>query len=125
LLLEINTHSQKPIYEQLRDQIVLGIATKQLVHGEAMPSVRNLAADLGINFHTVNKAYSMLRYEGYLIMDRRKGAVVAPMLTNNEVFFAKLSLSLSLSAAEAVCHSVGESEFLELCAGCYRNATAG
>jgi len=60
LIIEINTQSPSPIYEQIRDQIVLGMAAKKFIPGEALPSVRNLAADLGVNFHTVNKAYSML-----------------------------------------------------------------
>ena len=122
MIIEINTQSPSPIYEQLRDQIVLGIAAKKLVPGEALPSVRNLAADLGINFHTVNKAYSILCDEGYIAMDRRKGAVVAETVAGSEKFTAKLSRQILLNAAEAVCHDMGESEFNALCAECYRHA---
>ena len=62
-----------PLYQQLRNEIVRGIAQEEL----ALPSVRNLASDLGINLHTVNKAYALLRDEGYVEMKGRKGAFVA------------------------------------------------
>lgn len=122
MIIEINTQSSSPIYEQLRDQIVLGIASKKLVPNEALPSVRNLAADLGINFHTVNKTYTMLCDEGYVVMDRRKGAIVAQTSAGNEAFLLRLSRQLLLSAAEGVCHEISESEFSALCVECYRNA---
>ena len=124
MIIEINTQSSSPIYEQLRDQIVLGIAAKKLVPNEALPSVRNLAADLGINFHTVNKAYTMLCDEGYVVMDRRKGAVVAQTAagSENEAFMSRVSRRILLAAAEAVCHDIGESQFSDLCVECYRNA---
>ena len=122
MIIEINTQNSSPIYEQLRDQIVFGIASKKLVPGEALPSVRNLAADLGINFHTVNKAYTILCDGGYIVMDRRKGAVVAQTLASGESFLSKLSSGLLLSAAESVCHDMNENEFAALCLECYENA---
>ena len=66
-----------PLYQQLRNEIVRGIAQEELAPGDALPSVRNLASDLGINLHTVNKAYALLRDEGYVEMRGRKGAFVA------------------------------------------------
>ena len=122
MIIEINTQNSSPIYEQLRDQIVLGIASKRLVPGEVLPSVRNLAADLGINFHTVNKAYTMLCDEGYIVMDRRKGAVVAQIISGSETFLTKLSRQILLAAAESVCHGMGENEFSSLCLEYYKNA---
>ena len=122
MVIEINTQSPSPIYEQLRAQIILGIASKKLVPGEVLPSVRNLAADLGINFHTVNKAYAILCEDGYIVMDRRKGAVVAETAASGEIFLSELSRQILLNAARAVCHDMGEREFAELCAECYRRA---
>jgi DNA-binding transcriptional regulator YhcF (GntR family) len=121
LIIRIDTQDVSPIYEQLRDQIVFGIAAKKLAPGEALPSVRRLAADLGVNFHTVNKAYATLCNEGYIVMDRRKGAVVAQTSAGDEVFFARLSQRLSLAAAEALCREMSETEFTAFCADCYRN----
>ena len=122
MIIEINTLSSSPIYEQLRDQVVFGIASKKLSAGEALPSVRRLAADLGINFHTVNKGYTMLCDEGYIMMDRRKGAVVAQPAESSEDFRQKLSQKLMLNAAEAVCRKISEKDFTALCVNQYRNA---
>ena len=122
MIIEINTQSPSPIYEQLRDEIILGIAAGKLVPDEVLPSVRRLAADLGIHFHTVNKAYTMLCDEGYIIMDRRKGAVVAQIKPGGDMFSSMLSRRLLLNAAEAVCRDMSENEFIDLCSGSYRNA---
>ena len=122
MIIEINTQSAMPFYEQLRNQVVLGIAAKKLKQGEALPSVRSLAADLGINFHTVNKAYTMLCDEGYIAIDRRKGAIVAQAVAGDEMFLSKLSRQLLLNAAEAVCHDIGEGDFIAHCVACYKNA---
>lgn len=56
----------------------MGIATSEIQEGESLPSVRQLAETVGINMHTVNKAYTVLKQEGYIQLDRRKGAVIAP-----------------------------------------------
>ena len=77
MLIEINFQSEEAIYMQLRNQIVLGIATAMLQEGDSLPSVRQLAAEIGINMHTVNKAYTVLKQEGFVKVDRRKGAVIA------------------------------------------------
>jgi len=122
MVIEINTQSTSPIYEQLRDQIVLGIASKKLSSGEALPSVRRLAADLGINFHTVNKGYTMLCDEGYIIMDRRKGAVVAQTIKSTQEVISMLSQRLLLNAAVAVCRNISEKEFITLCINQYQKA---
>lgn len=77
MIIQIDFNSDEAIYLQLRNQIILGIATSKLREGEQLPSVRQLADDIGINMHTVNKAYTVLRQEGYVKVDRRRGAVVA------------------------------------------------
>ena len=122
VIIEINTLSQSPIYEQLRDQVVFGIASKQLMPGEALPSVRRLASDLGINLHTVNKSYALLCEEGYIVLDRRKGALVSRTLEGGEEISAMLSDKLLLTAAEAICHKISEKEFVGLCSDNYRKA---
>lgn len=77
MVIEIDFNSDEALYLQLRNQIVLGIATSRFREGDALPSVRQLAEDIGINMHTVNKAYSVLKQEGFVKVDRRKGAVIA------------------------------------------------
>jgi DNA-binding transcriptional regulator YhcF (GntR family) len=65
-----------PIYKQIRNRIVKAIAAGELPEGSGLPAIRQLAVDLGINFHTVNKAYDLLRREGLLRIGRKAGAVV-------------------------------------------------
>lgn len=77
MILRIDQMSPEPVYLQVRDQIVAAIARGELRPADRLPSVRALASDLGINLHTVNKAYAVLRDEGYLLMRGRSGAVVA------------------------------------------------
>ncbi len=77
MVIEIDFNSDEAIYMQLRNQIIIGIATSRLQEGDVLPSVRQMASQIGINMHTVNKAYSVLRQEGLVTIDRRKGAVVA------------------------------------------------
>ncbi len=77
MVIKIDFQSDEALYIQLRNQIILGIATSRIQEGDALPSVRQLAEDIGINMHTVNKAYTVLRQEGFLTIDRRRGAVIA------------------------------------------------
>ena len=76
MLIEIDFNSDEAIYIQLRNQIIMGIATSTIHEGDTLPSVRQLADNIGINMHTVNKAYNVLRQEGFLQLDRRRGAVI-------------------------------------------------
>ena len=76
-MIKIDFQSDEALYIQLRNQIILGIATSTLHEGDVLPSVRQLAEDIGINMHTVNKAYSVLRQEGFVTIDRRRGAIVS------------------------------------------------
>lgn len=77
MILTIDFSSDEAIYIQLRNQIIIGIATDTIREGDPLPSVRQLADDIGINMHTVNKAYSVLKQEGFVKLDRRKGAVIS------------------------------------------------
>ena len=77
MVIKIDFQSDEALYIQLRNQIILGIATSTIQEGDVLPSVRQLADDIGINMHTVNKAYSVLRQEGFLTIDRRRGAFIS------------------------------------------------
>jgi GntR family transcriptional regulator len=76
MLLSIEPDGPVPIYQQIRDRIVEAIARGRQPSGSALPSIRQLAVDLGVNFHTVNKGYDLLRQEGLLRLGRKSGAVV-------------------------------------------------
>lgn len=77
MVLYVDQASSSPIYQQIRDQVVAAIARGELRPGDGLPSVRALASDLGVNLHTVHKAYALLRDEGHLLMRGRAGACVA------------------------------------------------
>lgn len=77
MLLQLDFNSERPIYQQIRDQIVVGIAQGILLPGEKLPTVRSLADEAGVNMMTVSKAYQLLKQEGYIATDRRSGTVVS------------------------------------------------
>lgn len=76
MLLRFDFSSDVPLYLQLRNQIVIGIAEGRLVPGERLPAIRALAEESGVNMMTISKAYQLLKQEGYLSTDRRNGAVI-------------------------------------------------
>ena len=77
MVIKIDFQSDEALYIQLRNQIILGIATSVIREGDSLPSVRQLADTIGVNMHTVNMAYSVLKREGYISLDKRRGAVIA------------------------------------------------
>ena len=109
MFIEIDFNSSEAIYIQLRNQIVMEIAQHKLHDGDSLPSVRNLANLLGVNMHTVNKAYSVLRQEGFLRLDRRKGAVIALDVDKMQAI-EELRSSLRVSLAKACCKNITEDE---------------
>lgn len=66
-MIKIDFSSVEPLYLQVRNEIVMRIASRELKNGDTLPSVRKLANQVGINMHTVNKAYSLLRTEDLLL----------------------------------------------------------
>ena len=114
MLLEVDFNSDQAIYIQLRNQIIVGIACSDIQDGESLPSVRQLAQILGVNMHTVNKAYAMLREEGYLKLDRRKGAVVSVDANEKAKQLEELEESLQILVAQAICKGVTREELYQL-----------
>ena len=115
MLIRLDMASDIPIYVQLRNQIVMGIGTGALKGGERLPTVRQMAADAGVNTMTVNKTYQLLKAEGFIEIDRRKGAVVNPVEDTAGAFREKLEGELALLGAEAKIKGMEEREFLQLC----------
>ena len=76
MIVEIDQRSDVPIYEQLHRQLIAAIAGDELSPGDSLPSVRSLAVDLAQPAHG-DKAYALLRDEGYIVMRRGAGATVA------------------------------------------------
>lgn len=113
MFVSIDFNSDEAIYVQLRNQIVLGIATSEIREGDSLPSVRELADNIGINMHTVNKAYTILKQEGYVKLDRRKGAVIA--LDYDKIRAIQiLKMQMRLVLAEAICKNISPDEIQEI-----------
>lgn len=111
MIIKINFDSETPIYMQIKNEIIKGIAKKEIEVGEELPSVRGLAEDIEVNMHTVNKAYSLLRDEGYIKMDRRKGAVVDLNLEkSNEIFKNNIREDLNVKIAECINRNITKEE---------------
>lgn len=109
MILTIDFESDEAIYIQLRNQIIIGIAAERIREGDSLPSVRQLADTIGINMHTVNKAYSVLKQEGFIKLDRRKGAVIA--LDIDKIRAAQeLREELSVILARSICKNVSRDE---------------
>ena len=109
MLISIDFNSDEAFYMQLRNQIIMGLATSEIRDGENLPSVRDLADTVGINMHTVNKAYSILKQEGYLKLDRRRGAVVSVDVDRRRAI-EELRTQLREAVARAVCRNVSETD---------------
>lgn len=112
-IIEIDFNSDEAIYMQLRNQIIMGIATSRIREGETLPSVRQLADVIGINMHTVNKAYAVLKQEGILSIDRRKGAVIS-IDTNKLIALSDLKDDLKITLAKGRCKNITRGEVHEL-----------
>ncbi|MDH6365486.1 GntR family transcriptional regulator [Enterococcus sp. PF1-24] len=112
MILEISNYSEVPIYKQLRDQIILGIAKGELAAGEQLPSVRLLADEIGVNTMTISKAYNLLKEEGYLLTDRRLGTKVATFEPAKTAYPQKLADQLALILAESSIQRYSETDIL-------------
>ncbi|WP_022753476.1 GntR family transcriptional regulator [Butyrivibrio fibrisolvens] len=113
MTIEIDFNSDDAIYLQLCNQIILGIATSQFHEGEQLPSVRTLAEAIGINMHTVNKAYSILQREGFVKIDRRKGAVIAVDIDKLQAL-EEAKQGLEAVLARALCKNISRNEIHNL-----------
>lgn len=109
MVIKIDFQSDEALYIQLRNQIILGIATSRIQEGDELPSVRQLAEDIGINMHTVNKAYTVLRQEGFLTIDRRKGAVIA-LDVNKLKALEEMKKNLRVILAKGTCKNISRQE---------------
>ena len=123
MIVEIDFNSEEALYIQLINQIIIGIATDQIPEGDTLPSVRQLADNIGINMHTVNKAYSVLKQEGFLRVDRRRGAVIA-LDTDKMRTISEMRRDLSVILARGVCKNVSREEVHNLVDSIYDAFTA-
>ncbi len=117
MIIALDFQSNIPIYIQLRNQIVVGIAEGKLAPGEKLPTIRALADETGINMMTVSKAYQMLKQEGYIVTDRRNGAVIA---SKKEVSIQSETIGeLKLRISELRLAGMSKDDILTLCSDLY------
>lgn len=112
MIIEIDYDSNEAIYSQLKNRIIMAIALEELRQGDNLPSVRDMASLAGINMHTVNKAYAILRDEGYLTINRR-GAVVN-ISVDNSLGKQALNTELRQSIARAISRGLSADECREV-----------
>lgn len=113
MVIEIDFNSNEAIYVQLQHQIIMGIATEVLREGDTLPSVRQLADTIGINMHTVNKAYSLLKQQGFIQLDRRRGAVIAIDINKIQAR-EEMKQELRIALAKGCCKNISRREAHEL-----------
>lgn len=113
MFLEIDFKSDLPIYEQIRRGIIIGLAKGHINPGDKLPSVREMAENIGINLHTVNKAYKLLEDDGVITMDRRYGSLISeninPMAAYDE---GKIESELDLLLAIAKLKGLSKEDFI-------------
>lgn len=111
MLLTVDFASNEPIYMQIRNAVVTGIAEGTLRDGDTLPSVRTLGAEIGVNLHTVNKAYRLLQSEGFLEILRNRGTVVhaGGAAENAARFLESVGAPLRAVVSEAITRGVDRS----------------
>lgn len=113
MILNLDFNSDVPIYTQIKEQIIKSIARGDLKINESLPSVRNMAEEVGVNLHTVNKSYNLLKDEGYINIDRRKGAMVNTLpLSKKDDNTDKIKSALELLTAESYLLGMSREEFI-------------
>jgi len=112
MILSLDMYSDTPIYTQLCQQIIKAIALEELKPGDDLPSVRSLAADIGVNLHTINKAYNALKAEGFLVVNRRKGVMVNDpnLFKANQSYKERLSKELEVIMIESMARGLEYNE---------------
>ena len=113
MIIRIDDYSDVPIYQQIRNEIVNGISSGKLKPGEQLPTVRALALEIGINSMTVSKAYQLLKQEGYILTDRKKGAVVREMIKQDGKINSANKNELKRIISESKLAGVSEKDFIE------------
>ena len=114
MIIRIDEMSDIPIYLQLRNQIVMGISSGELEAGEKLPTVRDLALEMGINTMTVSKAYQLLKTEGYIMTDRKNGARIRTEIKKEASISDANKTELKRIVSEARISGVEKQEFIDL-----------
>lgn len=115
MVIILNDDSDVPVYLQIRNQIIIGISDGRLAPGEKLPTVRALAEEIGINSMTVNKAYQLLKQEGYILTDKRNGARVRESFEKRGCLLPESGAQLQRIISEAKISGMSKEEFFREC----------
>ena len=120
MILNLDFNSEKPIYLQIKEEIIKSIARGELKSQDSLPSVRMMSEEIGVNLHTVNKSYNILKDENYINIDRRKGAIINDLpLQKNEDYQMSLDEEIEYLVAQSFLKGITKEEFLDMCSKYY------
>lgn len=114
MMIRIEPDSDIPIYEQISNQIVEGIARGLIQPGDSLPSVRAFSSDLGVNMHTVNKSYHQLEKKGIITIVPKSGAIISSPQDFNELSFDRLKDVYKPLIAESLVVGMSNEQIHEL-----------
>lgn len=116
MIIKLSNVSDKPIYEQITDQLKQAILSGKLVTGEALPSIRALARELKISVMTTKRAYADLERDGFIETVAGKGSFVAERNQDflREELIRQIEVHLTKAVTIAKTANVGREELIEL-----------
>lgn len=109
-LITIDETSGVPLWMQLRNRLTYLITSGIFPAGAQLPSVREMALDLNLNYNTVNKVFRDIERDGYVITRRGKGTYVAEVNTHDGTTGAAAAAELLVARFFEECRELGLSE---------------
>ncbi|BCS82117.1 GntR family transcriptional regulator [Anaerocellum diazotrophicum] len=114
MFIKIDFTSDMPIYEQIKNQIIEAVARGELQNGDSLPSIRDLASEIGVNMHTVAKAYNELKDMGLIAINKKYGAYIAVSKGYNKEFLNEIIEEVTPIVAKAICKGMNKNELIRL-----------
>ena len=112
----ISNQSELPIYAQIREQLKEQILNGQIPEGEILPSISQLAKEVGVSVITTTRAYNELEAEGFIATMQGKGSVVLPTDNNllREQYLLRIEEGLTTAIETARVMGLPEEELREI-----------
>jgi GntR family transcriptional regulator len=107
-LISLNYRDARPIYEQIKVQILSLITSGVLAPGDKLPSLRTMAADLSLNFNTIKKVFAQLEEDGVIVTVQGKGCFVADTAKDNRAVMDRAENALREALATARASGVSQ-----------------
>ena len=120
----IDHTSKTPIYEQIKVQILSLITSGVLAPGDKLPSLRNLAADLSLNFNTIKKVFAQLEADGVIVTVQGKGCFVADTAKDNRAVLDRAENALREAITTARASGLSQEEVARIVTEVYADIKA-